>query len=160
MSNINIWEDENPDIISLVVHQNEEPDIIQILSGEIIPGPVGPSGESFLFYSAAVNISGNQIVTFNDSGLIIQANNTIHTHANKVIGMAVGSTLIGDQVKIRPNGVITEPGWNWTLDIPIFLGTNGLATQIEPITGFSLILGFPITSTSMMLHIQEPIFLV
>ena len=122
-------------------------------------GIPGPSGLANLEYPAAIAISGNMVCTLNDSGQVIYADNTILSHAIKVMGISCGGVSIGGTVYIQPDGAMTEPSWNWTLDLPIFLSVNGLMTQTPPSAGFSMIVGFPISSTSMIIVLHDPIIL-
>jgi len=43
------------------------------------------------------------------------------------------------------------------MNLPVFLSTNGLLTQVAPITGFLLILGVPTAPTKLLISIKQPI---
>jgi hypothetical protein len=126
-------------------------------------GPQGPpgtgGGSSDLSIVAAVALGGHRIVVPDENGKAIYADNTILSHANKVLGMTTGAVAESGTATVRIEGEITESSWTWTLDIPVWLSTNGLMTQTPPTTGFSLIIGFPISATKLFIDIREPIFL-
>lgn len=42
---------------------------------------------------------------------------------------------IGDPVNVVRSGLVTEGGWTWTVNQPIFIGTNGALTQTVPSAG-------------------------
>lgn len=120
-------------------------------------GPAGRDGTTTIVKTCGVNISGHKVVTVNNAGNVIYADNTIPAHANKVIGVTINAALTNQQVTIVPNGEISDPSFSWLPDYPIFLGTNGALTQMVPATGFFLIVGFPTSSTSMVVRPQPAI---
>ena len=124
-----------------------------------IQGIPGPTGGVSLIYPAGVALGGHRMVILDDAGLAVYADNTIAAHANKVLGMTTGAASLGASATIQTGGELTEPSWTWTLDVPIYLSANGLLTQTPPTTGFSLIVGFPITATKIFINLREPIFL-
>jgi hypothetical protein len=83
----------------------------------------------------------------NDIGEAIYADNTILSHANKILGMTTEATL---------TGAITDSSWSWVLNTPIWLSSSGLLTQVAPVTGFSLIVAFPISTTKIYINLREP----
>jgi len=119
-------------------------------------GPPGKDGNPLLKKICATNISGHKAVTVDNSGKVIYADNSIPSHATKVVGVTITAGLANQEVTIVPNGEIIEPTFNWLPDIPVFLGPNGLLTQTVPTAGFILMLGFPTSQTSMVVDIKAP----
>lgn len=122
-------------------------------------GPVGPAGSAIQTLTAGEALGGHRFVVSDAAGNAIYADQSIATHANKVLGMTTGAALLGASVQIQQSGEYVEPTWTWALDTPIWLGLSGLMTQTAPTTGFSMIVGFPITSTKILIAMREPIFL-
>ncbi|MDP2786260.1 MAG: hypothetical protein Q8O38_16955 [Sulfurimicrobium sp.] len=127
------------------------------------PGPQGipgPTGGSALQYLAGIALGGHRMVVLDDAGLAIYADKSIPAHAGKVLGMTTGAANPGELATIQTGGEMTEPSWSWLLNQPIYLGANGLLTQTPPVTGISLIVGFPITATKVFISIKQLIFLI
>lgn len=124
-------------------------------------GPAGPSGGAAISVTAASAIGGHRIVVLDDAGAPAYASNQDINHLSKVLGMTLNAANPGDTLSIVRTGDVVEPTWNWTLNLPVFLGTNGLLTQTPPSTPalFSQVVGFPITATKMFVNIREPILL-
>lgn len=120
-------------------------------------GDIGPSGGSAFSAISNVPIGGNRFVVSDGDGHVQYATSDDLTHAGKVLGITLGAAVAGDSISIQRVGEVEEAGWNWTLDQPVYLGTNGLATQTQPTSVFSLIVGFPITATKLFVSIREPI---
>lgn len=147
-----------------------EPETIVIESNRIGPqgipgqrGEVGPPGETaglLLVYQAGQILSGHRMVVLNADHKAIYADRTVVEHATKVLGMTTGAAILDDYVYVLTRGELVEPSWSWTLDTPVWLNTSGLLTQTVPTVGFSLIIGFPISSTKIFIDIREPIFLL
>lgn len=121
-------------------------------------GEPGVPGGVVVEYPAGHVMSGHRIVVL-ENGEAVYADRTVAAHANKILGMTTGAVIEHEIATIQTGGELTEPSWAWTLDIPVWLGTNGLLTQTVPTTGFSLIVGFPITATKIFIDIREPISL-
>jgi len=122
-------------------------------------GEPGTAAGMIIEYPIEYPVSGHRIVVLNADSKVIYADNTEPTHANKVLGMTTGAATVGD-VPVQRGGRLIEPSWSWILDTPIWLSSSGLMTQTPPSTGFSMIVGFPITATEIFIGIREPLFLI
>ena len=153
------------DIVSVEVLTTIDPAPVVIESIMIgpqgIPGPRGATGASTnsVVYTAGQILSGHHMVVLDSNGKAIYADRTIPEHANKVIGMTTGAAMQDADADIQMIGELIEPSWSWILDTPIWLSVNGLLTQVVPTSGFSLIIGFPVSTTKLFIDIHEPIFL-
>ena len=124
-------------------------------------GPAGPSGGATYSVVTTSSIGGHRVVVLNGADLAY-ASNTDLTHANKILGVTLNAGNSGDTISIVNNGEVIEPTWNWTSNLPIFLGTNGLLTQTPPANPavFSQIIGFPTNATTMFVHLREPLLII
>jgi hypothetical protein len=156
---------ERPDTVAVefdasAVSLLEDSQIYIIADGAQGPvGPPGPTGGYALQYTAGEALGGHRAVVLNDMGEVVYADNTILTHANKVLGITTGAASMGAMATIQTGGEMTEPSWSWVLDTPIWLSSSGMLTQVAPVTGFSLIVAFPVSATKAIISLREPIFL-
>lgn len=135
-------------------------DVVTVFDGSRGPtGPAGPAGGSAITGIAGENLGGHRMVVSDALGRFVYASNDEPSHFHKVLGMTMGAVVAMDVANVLRMGEIEETSWNWTLDLPVFLSTNGLLTQTAPTTGFSLIVGFPITTTKLFVSLREPITL-
>lgn len=125
-------------------------------------GPAGPSGGSALSVVAASAIGGHRVVVLDSAGAPVYADNTNSSHVHKVFGITLNAGNSGDTISCVRSGEVVESTWNWTLDLPIFLGTNGLLTQTAPANPavFSQIVGFPVNATTLFVSLREPFLLI
>lgn len=113
-------------------------------------------------YLAGEVLNGHRAVYVDSDGLVYKASNTQINQAVRVAGIVKNSYAPTQPTQIIRNGVIEEPSWTWAEGLPIFLGNDGLLTQTPPSAPgavYSLVVGYPITSTSMYVNIQEPTLL-
>lgn len=122
-------------------------------------GEPGVAAGSVVQYIVAYAMNGHRFVVLGNDQRVIYASNLGPTHAIKILGMTTGAAMSG-YIDIQTGGAIEEPSWNWTLDTPVWLSVDGLMTQVEPTSGFSCIIGFPISATKLFINIREPIFLI
>lgn len=123
-----------------------------------IQGPPGPASEQ-ITRTAASNVGGHRIVVSDASGQVSHASNTNAAHLQKVLGISLNAASAGDPVSVLRAGAATMVGWNWNVSLPLYLAEDGLITQTPPSSGFSLIVGFAETPTSVIVRFREPIIL-
>lgn len=163
------------------VHTTEEQMVVVVSSGEQGPvgpqgeqgvpgspgpagpaGPAGASGDVAFIYPAAASVSGHRVVTLDEQGEVIYASAGTEAHANRIIGMTTNAAATGDALNVKKFGEVTEPSWNWDVQLPVYLGTDGLLTQTPPVAPtakFSVVVGFPISATTLFVNIGLPITL-
>lgn len=128
-------------------------------------GGGGSSGGSAFSdpYPAAQILGGHRMLILNAAGNFDYASNADQAHAGRIVGMTTGSALAGDPVLAQTSGEISEPSWNWALDQPVYLGANGLLTQVPPTAPgakFLVVIGFPVTAHSLFIRIGNPITII
>ena len=123
-------------------------------------GIPGPAGDDTVQHIAAISLGGHRLVVLNSSSQAIYADNSNLTHKDKILGLTTGAVTAGATATIQTYGEISEVSWSWTLDLPIYASTDGLLTQTPPTTGFLVIVGFPISTTSMFISIKESLTLL
>lgn len=149
--------------LPVVVDTTNTPVVISTASIPVVvgiqgpTGATGPSGASVLSKTAGETLGGNRVVMVDTDGKVYYADRSIVSHANKVLGLTQGAASVSTAVNVQTYGVMTEPSWNWDMTKPVFLSTTGLLTQTAPAAGFILMLGFPISTTSMLIDIDKPI---
>jgi len=112
-------------------------------------------GSDTVAVTAAENLSGHRVVTVEG----YYASKDTATDKFKVLGITTGAASSGAEATVQISGYLTEPGWNFTVGLPVFLSTNGHITQTAPTDGFCLIIGKPKTATTLFIEIHEPTIL-
>lgn len=123
-------------------------------------GPQGPAGGSSFALTAGATLSGHRIVTTDASGNAIYADHSTLAHANAVIGLTLGAASVNASVQVQSAGEVTEPSWTFTPRQTLWLGTNGLIATTAPTTGFSLVIGYAMTATTIFMSIGESLIKV
>lgn len=107
---------------------------------------------------ADTSISGHRAVIRTASGISYASNDNL-SHKLATIGVTLNAANVGDMVTVIVYGEITEPSWNWTPNLPVFLGVNGNLVQVAPnqVNSFSLIIGFAISPQILLVSLKEAI---
>jgi hypothetical protein len=123
-----------------------------------LQGPPGSGNGSFdVIGTAATNLGGQRVVYLAADGMRYgTANDPITLD---VIGITVGSASVGAAVVVRSSGPMTDPTFNFTPG-PIFLGLNGLLTQVSPSTGGAIIIGNALSANTMLIRIHQTLELI
>lgn len=112
-------------------------------------------------YVAGEILGGHRAVVL-ENGVIRHADNSNINNAQRVFGITTGSAAAGGAAHVQVAGEIEEPTWNWDLSLPIYLGREGLLTQIAPEwpASFIIVIAKPVTPTKIFISIREPIALL
>ena len=92
------------------------------------------------------------------SNLSLIKSNTDFNIAKKLIGITTQASTYLNSQTVQKSGEITDSSFNFDLNLPIYLGENGLITQVLPLNT-CIILGFPLSFNKMYINIQQPIIL-
>ena len=163
---------DSPDVSTIVstpgestIFSNEEVTVI-ITEGQQGPqgikGDSGASGAVGVTRLAAIALGGHRLVMNAIDGRLIYASNDVEQSAYTILGITLGAAVVNASVDVQGFGLVTEPTWTWVPNAPIYLGTNGLMTQIVPSAPtalFSLVVGFAISATAIFLNLHEAIYL-
>jgi hypothetical protein len=125
-------------------------------------GLPGPPGGSALEYTAGSAIGGHRVVILNGDGQLTYASANDLTNIGRVIGITTMAADVGATCQVQNFDRLDEPSWNWDTTQSVYLGVDGLLTQQTPTlpdAKFSMVVGFPISSTSLFVNLREPIIL-
>lgn len=127
-------------------------------------GPIwvqtGGAAAATITFTAGQVLSGHRVVTTNGAGQAIYADVANAAHVNGVVGLTTNAALLGGDVTVVDSGQVSEPSWNWSTNLPIYLTGMGQLTQTLPTTGFALQIAVPTSATSVIVAIKMPIFLI
>jgi hypothetical protein len=118
-----------------------------------------PSGTNVGGYTAAEILSGHQAIALDANGQAINASadNLAHQY---VEALTTNAALIGDNVQVVMTGLFEHLGWNFTTDLPVYLGLGGAITQTVPPTAlFVKVLGIAVSPTRIKVDFQPAIIL-
>lgn len=146
--------DGNPDDVTVTGIQGIEVDDTDIAIGKglvydgtkliygdvVLPTLVGT-------LTVAENVSANQVLT--NAGY--KASKDAYT---TTYGLTKTSATTGHNVDCTIQGIHDNNTWSWTIGQPVFLSTAGALTQTAPTTGISIVIGYPVTTTRLLVRIE------
>lgn len=147
-----------PEQCQVVVDQEE---IIEVLiaPGEQgppgPPGPAGSGGDQYVTRTAGLTISANRVL-YDRAGLVYPLGQADAENIFAILGLSVSAGQVGAQISVQRSGTVTDSGWTWAYG-RVYLGADGQLTQTPPSSGFSVLIGFAATATSINLSINDPI---
>ncbi len=127
-----------------------------------VQGPRGAPGGTSEQRTAAIDIGGHRIVRSTANG-VDYASNANPAHGDDTLGMTLGAAAAGALVDVQRQGPVSFDGWAWIPGDPVFLGLDGLPTQIapEPLTGAAFVqpIGHAESPTVLYLNVQPATYL-
>lgn len=108
---------------------------------------------------AAVALSALRVVTTDANADLIYADSSDVTQLAKTVALTLQAFTEGEAAVAVLSSVVIDQGWNWDLELPIFIGTAGLLTQTAPTTGYLRQVATPISATSLYFEPQEAVLL-
>lgn len=124
------------------------------------PGPPGPSGNLAQTVSrlAGEALGGSRVVYVAADGTFRYADSQ-NDSARSIAGVTLGAAILGATATAQYAGELVEPSWAWTPEFPVFLSTNGLLSQSEPVSGIVVTVGVATGTDRILVRIGVPIFL-
>lgn len=120
-------------------------------------GLTGPAGGAAVTRLAVGSVNALRVVAATSATQVTYAQPT--TGATLPMGVSTTAGADGEEVNVQLSGELVDAGWGWDVDVPIFLGANGALTQTAPATGVLVVVGRPLTATSMFIAIESPLWL-
>lgn len=107
---------------------------------------------------ASENISALKLIypTSSSSGGLADFQNSSKKDA---VGIALSSATMGNLFDVLLFGRVEDPFFNFPLNDSLFLGNNGILTNIAPTTDFSVRVGKSLGSGAIFINIERPIIL-
>lgn len=105
-------------------------------------------------------LGGHRIVKLTGAGAAL-ADNTDAASRWTSVGLTVAAVDQGALSPIQIIGPIEENSWNWVPNQPVFLGSNGVPTQVVPTSpSFQRIIGVAVTPTLLYIDPYPAVTLV
>lgn len=105
--------------------------------------------------TAGETISALKAVYLTDSTTCKLANNTDDIQGT-VIGISLTAGNLGDTIKILSFGIIDDPFFTYTINDPVFLGTNGNLITTQPSSGVLTEVGYGLGAGSFYVKPNSP----
>lgn len=68
---------------------------------------------------------------------------------SRIAGLTLLAAGPGNKIRVVRSGSVVEPNWTWTPDMPVFISTEGMLTQVVPATGVVRRVGWAVTTTQI-----------
>lgn len=139
----------------LIVRESPQP----VLIGAGMRGAPGKdgagTGSAVETFTAGETLGGHRAV-FASGDVVRYASASAPDNVSTVVGITTQAAAAGNPVDVQRSGRITENTWSW---VPgdVYLGDNGLLTQVEP-AGVLLRIGVALDATTLDVRIGTPIY--
>lgn len=105
---------------------------------------------------AGETIHGRRVVMV-ENGEVFHPDVDVDDDGVKVLGIALNSAVLGDDVQVRTDGILVEPTWTWVPG-PVFCGDDGVLTQSPASTGWLMVVGRAVDTTMIDVDIATAFF--
>lgn len=152
---------------SVVVSEENNYTLVQSGSVQGIPGPPGANGQDgqdgalaslVVACLASGSIGGGRVARVIWDRYVGYVSSDDPLLANTVLGITTNAANYGEPIGVQYTGELQDSGWSWNAG-PIYCGINGTLTQTIPTSGFILVLGTAINSTTILINIKQPLIL-
>ena len=107
---------------------------------------------------ASVDLNAYTVVAASGGRALI-GNPADLTQLGDIAGIASASAQQGTPVAVQFSGPMANPAWSWVLGLPVFFDGSGQLTQTAPIKGFSQAVAIPVSGSSILVEIGDPVVL-
>lgn len=121
------------------------------------PGQPGPAGGQVVQRAAGEGLSALRAV-YELDGQVFALDAHDALHVDLLLGVTLTAADAGGLVDVQRLGAITDAAWGWVPG-PVWLGAGGALTQAAPADGCDVLIGSATAARSLLLNLQDPIFL-
>lgn len=108
-------------------------------------------------------VQAHRVVTFNAAGQVEHADATVALHADRALFISMGAGAAGQAIEVAAELLVSDSAWVLDPIKPIWLGLDGLPTQIDPLNQAGFVirveLGDVLGPTQIAFRPGEPIML-
>jgi hypothetical protein len=149
-------------MITFIVNNNDSPISFNAggdsISFSVNDGIVNIGTSNIIEGTAGAAIGGHRAV-ISSAGKIYYADQANLDHVNRILGITLNAAENNAKIKIQNYGELVETSFNFTPDMPVFVGTNGVLTQIIPSSGFIQQIAIALSSTKIFIENKSPIII-
>lgn len=121
------------------------------------PGIPGPAGGQVLQRLAGMDTSALLVVYEDLFGAVWPADPDAESDVLALLGVTVSAATSGQPINVQRVGFIDDAACQLQPGKRVYLGGQGRLTQEPPQAGYDVLIGMAITSTRLLLNIQDPI---
>jgi hypothetical protein len=118
-----------------------------------------PPSKVVVVYPAGEAVGGHRVVKI-VSGEAFYADPADVVDAHLVSGVTQNAAVLGGNVRVQILGPMLEAAWSWNVEEPIYLGVNGVLTQVPAAGGALVMVAVPVAPDAILINVRQPIFLV
>jgi hypothetical protein len=119
--------------------------------------PSGP--QNFITQIADGAVGGGRVVVPTTSGKVGYADKSTLAHANKIAGVTKGAAADLASIDVQFSGKMSDSGWTWITNNPIFCGLTGILTQVVPTSGWVTQVATALSPTEIIIEIKPTLVL-
>lgn len=129
-----------------------------IIDARRSPSSAGGSSEIIQkTYEATETISAIKAVTAVNASDVKNATNDNTCEDATVLGISLNAATAGNLVNVRLEGQIEDASLTFAINEALYLGMNGMITNVAPTTGFRTKIGHGLGPGAIYVRIEEPI---
>lgn len=111
----------------------------------------------FQEFTAGTDILKHQALVVQSDGKAVLGHHESLDQYGKYVGIAAADALVDEKVYSQMYGLVYNSSWNWTVGLPVFVGTGGQLTQGIPTTGYRQVAGVAHSPTSIFMQMYLPV---
>lgn len=122
----------------------------------------GGSSSTTITHPAGLDLSGFRVVAVRADNRVTYLDNATASDATLTALITTAAAAVDTDVVCQSWGEMTDNTWSWTPGAPIYVGANGVLTQVVPTSPgatFCRRIASAITATEILLDSQETVIL-
>jgi hypothetical protein len=134
--------------------------VVEVSTNLVFTGSISGIANERPAITAGEVLSALRIIAVDNDGYGYYADPADQESTRRILGMTLEAHGSGQLAQLLREGRHQDPAWSFDVTKRLFLGANGIITQVAPATGISVVLGHVQTPDTIFLNIEKPIILI
>lgn len=156
---------QNVDTLGIMVHMGGEVgyvtrEIVGVEDEVVVGNPDGLEGNPTIGLAKIRLVAGEVIHSLRAvmavDGEALHPDTSSNPDSVRVVGIALISGVIGDEILVQPSGRLTESSWSWSPG-SVYCGDDGVLTQTPTSGEWILVVGRALSATTIEVSVAQPI---
>lgn len=111
-------------------------------------------------YTAGEPVTAFNVMRLTNGQTVFNAKNDGTFIEAQSVGISLTTGIIGTPTSVVMFGILSDPGFTFGANVPLFVGAGGVITDVAPLVGYIIQIGHGLGTGAIFVKVEEPILIL